>query len=149
MTLTKKDQEKRAAHIQKMNTLSRPTKNGKLWKAKTGKNHHTLSSLSRNQFNAKNTSKSWSEKQKAKQDKISLRAARDELKNINDQEKKDKRMKMEEKKRKREENELKNQLAQNGGSTKSQQQNARLAKRLKRQSERRARLMEKKQKQML
>ena len=139
-TLAKRD------HIRKINTLSKPRQNGKSWQQKSLCRN---TKFIRNKSNGKAGGTSWETKQKEKLDRQQFLLAKAELKEINDEEKKQKRLKSEEKKKQREENELKNQLKQNGGSGKSAQQNARLAKRLKKASMRKLKKMQKKQASML
>ena len=138
--------EAKRLHIQKQNTLSKIRSNGKSWKAK---HLHKVSKFTRNKSNGKAGGTSWAVKQKEKLDRKQFVLAKAELKEINDNAKKEKRLQMEEKKRQKEANELQNQLKQNGGSGKTKAQNARLAKRLKKASEKKLKKMQKKQAQML
>lgn len=132
------------AHENKLSTLSGHRVNGKNWK-NTSKRTQPMNHMTR----SKATSLSWKKKQQQKIDLQQFKEAEREVNQINNQYKKECRLQQEEKKRLREENELKNQLAQAGGSGKSDQQNSRLAKRLKKASLRKAKKLQKKQAQML
>merc|ERR1711948_204093 len=108
-----------------------------------------LSIVDRKTPGGKKKVKSWALKQKERVDRKQFLQAKAEVKAINDQEKKDKREAQEEKKRLKEENELKNQVKQMGGTSKTDAQKARIAKRLKKQTERKLKKEKGRQAQLL
>ena len=133
-------------HSDRMNNLSKRRKNGKSWKSRP---ETKLSIVDRKTPNGKKKVKSWALKQKERIDRKQFLQAKAEVKAINDQEKRDKREAQEEKKRLKEENELKNQVKQMGGTSKTDAQKARIAKRLKKQTERKLKKEKRRQAQLL
>lgn len=129
-----------------MNTISKSRTHGKSWKLKPSSK---VTSFARNKGNGKAFQSSWEKKKQQALDRKQFLQAKSEIKQIRDSEKEEKRLKSEEKAKKREENELKNQVAQAGGKTKSEQQNSRLVKRLQKQTARKLKKANRKQAQMM
>merc|ERR1711884_817358 len=133
-------------HQQRMNELSKRRSNGKSWKPRPAQK---LSHIDRKTVGGKKIVKSWAKKQQEKLDRQQFLQAKAEVKELNDTEKREKREKAEAKKAAREENELKNQVAQMGGTRKSEAQRARIAKRLKKATDRKLKKEKRRQAQLL
>lgn len=142
------DSQKQAgvSHVTRMNELSKRRTNGKCWKPRT---LNQISIMDRTDAKGKKHVKSWALKQKERLDRKQFLQAKNEVKAMNDQDKKDKRAAADEKRALKEENELKNQVKQMGGSRKTDAQKARIAKRLKKQTDRKIKKEKRRQAQLL
>jgi len=142
------DSKKQAgvSHVTRMNELSKRRTSGKSWKTRP---LNQISVMSRTDMKGKKKVKSWALKQKERLDRKQFLDAKKEVKALNDQEKRDKRAAAEEKRALKEENELKNQVKQMGGTRKTDAQKARIAKRLKKQTDRKIKKEKRRQAQLL
>jgi len=134
------------SHVTRMNELSKRRTNGKSWKTRP---RNQLSVIDRTDVKGKKHVKAWSLKQKERIDRKQFLQAKNEVKAMNDQDKKDKRAAADDKRAMKEENELKNQVKQMGGSRKTDAQKARIAKRLKKQTDRKIKKEKRRQAQLL
>jgi len=134
------------SHTERMNNLSKRRTNGKSWKTRP---ETRLTIVDRKTASGKKIVKSWAKKQQERLDRKQFLEAKAEVKSINDREKREKREASDAKKALKEENELKNQVKQMGGTKKSDAQKARIAKRLKKQTDRKVKKEKRRQAQLL